>query len=398
VHAGVAIVAAVALAAGLPVVTRCPGDAPAKGLNRYVSPHGSNGSDGSRARPWRTIQYAASRVRAGDTVHVAPGRYRGPLTISRGGTSGAPVRFVASRPWRARIAARADGPVEVVQIHADHVTFDGFDVTGSGGDGTVGIAAEGDHDAVVGNHVHDLVVACSGPNGGAGIGLGGGAFAAYRNHDARVDGNVVERIGTGPLDGSCRTVHGIYASVPRVTIVNNVIYRAIGDGITSWHAASSLTVANNLSMGNGGAGILIGSGDTGATGAGNVDTLVSNNILYRNASYGIADSSDAKHPVGPGNRYLNNLTFANRLGAPGPAPGLILYPGQIASGNRDADPRFVVRTPGASREYRLQPTSPAVDAGTCIGAPREAFDGAPRFQGRAVDIGPEERSSTRRRC
>ncbi len=59
-------------------------------------------------------------------------------------------------------------------------------------------------------------------------------------------------------------MHGIYAAVPGVTIVNNIVSRAAGDGITSWHAARKLTVANNLSAMNGGSGILIGSGDVGA--------------------------------------------------------------------------------------------------------------------------------------
>jgi hypothetical protein len=394
VHARLAIVAAVALVVGLPVALRSAGDAPARGQDLYVSPRGSDRDDGSRARPWRTVQHAAARVRPGDTVHVAPGRYRGPLTIARGGTSGAPVRFVSQRRWRARLSARGDGPVEVVQIHADHVTFQGFEVTGRGGDGTVGIGAEGNFDAVVANRVHSLVVPCDGPNGGAGIGLGGGGFAGYRNHDAYVEGNVVEDIGTGPRDGSCRTVHGIYASVPQVTIVNNVIDRAVGDGITSWHAARTLTIANNLSMRNGGNGILIGSGDTGATSTGHVDSLVSNNIVERNALFGIASASDGSHPVGRGNRYLNNLTFGNGRG------GLALNPseGQVSADNRDGDPRFVDRAPGASPDYRLQATSPGVDAGTCAGAPRRAFGGAPRFQGRAVDIGPAERRASRGRC
>jgi hypothetical protein len=205
---------------------------------------------------------------------------------------------------------------------------------------------------------------------------------------------VVEDIGTGPRDGSCRAVHGIYASVPGSTIVNNVVDRAVGDGISSWHAARALTIANNLSMRNGGHGVLIGSGDTGATSTGHVDSLVSNNILAQNALFGLASSSDGSHPVGRGNRYLNNLTFGNGRGS----LALSVSDGHVSADNRDGDPQFVDRAPGASRDYRLRMTSPAVDAGTCAGAPRRAYGGAPRFQGRAVDIGPTERRSSRRRC
>jgi hypothetical protein len=371
-----------------------------RGVVRYVSPTGDDGNRGSRARPWRTIEHAAARVRPGGTVHVAPGHYRGPLTIPRGGTADRPVRFVSERRWRARLSATSKDSLAVVEIRGDHVTFQGFDVTGSGGDGTAGIHVEGSHDAVVGNHVHDLAAPChDGGNGAAGIVVGGGR-AGYRNHDGLVARNLVERIGSGPRDGSCRLVHGIYAAVPRVTIINNIVHHAVGDGITSWHAARELTIANNLSTANGGAGILIGSGDGGATDAGHQDTLVSNNIVYRNVLYGITESSDGEHPVGPRNRYLHNLSYANRDGDTDPRSGVGgLYPRAIESRNLNADPLFAPQVmKGSGHEYTLEPTSPAVDAGTCAGAPHSDFDGAGRPQGRGVDIGPRELRSTSGSC
>jgi Right handed beta helix region len=279
------------------------------------------------------------------------------------------------------------------------VAFEGFDVTGGGGDGTTAILLEGSHDAVVGNRVHDLAVPClvSG-NGGAGIVVGGGR-AGYRNYGGFVARNLVERIGSGVRDGTCRLVHGIYAAVPGATIVNNIVHHAVGDGITSWHAARELTIANNLSAMNGGAGILIGSGDAGATGAGHRGTLVSNNIVYRNVLYGITESSDGEHPVGPGNRYLHNLAYANRDGDTDPDSGVGgLYPRAVQSRNVNADPLFASEVSGFGREYSLRATSPAVDAGTCAGAPRGTFDGAARPQGGGVDIGPRELPSTAQRC
>jgi pectate disaccharide-lyase len=372
--------------------------ATARGVQRYVAPTGDDGDRGSRARPWRTLERAVAAARPGMTVNVAPGRYRGRLTITRGGSAKRPVRFVSRRPWRARLSARSTGSIAVVEIRADHVRFEGFDITGSGGDGTAGINVEGSHVAVVGNRVHDLSAPClESGNGAAGIVFGGGN-ADYQNHDGLVAANLVERIGRGPLDGSCRLAHGIYAAVPRVRIVNNIVYHAVGDGITSWHAARELTIANNLSTRNGGAGILIGSGDRGATRAGHRGTVVSNNIVHRNALYGITESSDGEHRVGPGNRYLHNLAYANRGGDTSSRSGVGgLFRGAIQSGNLNADPLFADDA-DARRNYGLQPTSPAVDAGTCAGAPRRDFSGALRPQGPAVDIGPDELRSTPERC
>lgn len=368
-----------------PAATQAAG-ASARRIHRYVSPQGSDRNRGSRARPWRTLGLAAARARPGVTVHVAPGRYAGPLTIARSGTARRPVRFVSDRRWRARISARGDA-VTVVEIRGDHVTFAGFDVTGDGVERAVGIDVEGSEDVIAGNRVHDLAAPCA---PGAGIGIGD---EGYRAQGGLVVGNVVERIGTGPRDGTCRLIHGIYAAVPRVTIVNNIVRRAIGDGITSWHAARDLTIANNLSVLNGGAGILVGSGSAGASSVGHIRTLVSNNIVSRNAKYGITETSDGSHDVGPGNRYLNNLAFANRGGDRSSSSGVGgLSSGEIVRRNLNADPLLK----GAG--YRPRARSPAVDGGTCEGASRRDFEGAARLQGRAVDIGPYERRSAPGRC
>jgi opacity protein-like surface antigen len=359
---------------------------------RYVSPAADGHGDGSRRRPWRTIQQAAARARPGDTVHVAAGRYRGPLRITRSGTRARPIHFVSEPRWAARIAASGAGPITVVEIRGDRVVFDGFDITATGSDGTAGIDLEGSHDAVVHNHVHDLRAPCSGQHNGSAAIVAGGGLAGYRNHDLRVDSNFVDDIGGGPRDGRCRTVHGIYAAVPRVTIVNNSVARARGDGITSWHAASRLTITNNLSTGNGGAGILIGSGDSGAGPEGDIGTFVVNNIVDHNRLYGIMESSDGVHPVGPGNRYLNNLAFENRGAGDGTTGVAALYPGAVALHTIQADPQFSSGSLDPARRYRVAATSPAVDAGTTLTAPRKDFDGMPRPQGRGVDIGPYELS------
>ncbi len=63
---------------------------------------------------------------------------------------------------------------------------------------------------------------------------------------------------------------------------------------------------------------------------------------------------------------------------PGGAPG---------EGNLDLDPLFVDPENG---DYRLQPNSPAIDAGTLDGAPQNDLDGTPRPQGAGIDMGAFE--------
>jgi Right handed beta helix region len=352
--------------------------------DRYVTPSGDDRGDGSRGRPWRTLAKAARQARPGTTVHVSPGRYAGPLVITTSGTQANPVRFVSDRPGGAVISARSSGPLTVVDVLGSHVVLQGFRITGQGGDGTQGINVEGSWVAILDNRVNDIVIPCRNRGyGGAGILIGGGKLG-YHNHDALVAGNLVERVGSDPRrTGGCRLVHGIYAAVPRVTIVNNIVFLAVGDGITSWHAARELTIANNLAADNGGAGILVGSGDDGATRLGNTRTLVTNNIAYRNLQNGITESSDGRHRVGPRNRYLNNLVFGNRY-------AMYTHDGATVSGTLEVNPQLLSTDGNGSEPFRPADSSPVVNAGTAAGAPRDDYDGASRPKGGAPDIGPYE--------
>jgi parallel beta helix pectate lyase-like protein/uncharacterized protein DUF1565 len=344
--------------------------------NYYVSRSGSDAQNGSRKRPWRTLAHAAKHAGPGSTVHVATGRYPGPLVLSRNGRPGRRIRFVAEQRWGARIAATSSGSLGIVEISGDYVDFDGFDISGRGGDGTAGIVIPGSHVRVLRNRVHDVLVACDGgSNGGGGI-VAGGGLPDYRNHDIEVVGNLVHDV-VGTPTRRCEGVQGIYASVARVLIANNVVYRNAHDCITSWHAATQLTIVNNTAINCPGAGITIGSGGPGATSSGNVHTFVANNLVYGNGQ-GIVETSDGAHRVGPGNRFLNNLVYRSGNGAPSR--------GAIVSGTVSSNPKLA----SAADSYRLTAGSAAIDAGTSNGAPHTDFDRVHRPQGPRVDIGAFE--------
>ena len=347
----------------------------------YVSRTGDDRHDGSRGRPWRTLRHAASHAGPGSMVHVAPGHYGGPLDFRRSGRPGSRIRFVSERRWAARISAHSTGSLGIVQVAGDYVDLDGFDVSGSGGDGTVGIVVPGSHVRVMRNRVHDVTVACNGDNGGGGI-VAGGGLGGYGNHDIEVRANLVHDVVGAPTR-QCPGVQGIYASVARVLIANNVVYRNAHDCITSWHAASRLTVVNNTAIDCPGAGITIGSGGSGATDRGNVGSVVSNNLVYGNGQ-GVVETSDGAHRVAPDNRYLNNLVFHSGSGdlRRGDPPSR----GAVVSGTVSSNPRIM----GLDGVYRLKAKSPAIDAGTTTGAPRTDFDGVRRPQGRGIDIGAFE--------
>lgn len=88
---------------------------PCHGATKYVSTTGNNANSGnSWAQAWRTLQYAADQVNAGDSVWIADGNYVG-FDIRTTGTASAPIVFIAS------------GSNAVIDTH-NPVTMDGINV------------------------------------------------------------------------------------------------------------------------------------------------------------------------------------------------------------------------------------------------------------------------------
>ncbi len=343
------------------------GNKPKQPSNRdvYVSMRGDDSADGSERRPWLTIQHAASKVGPGATVHVAPGIYVGPIRTEAVGRVDARIIFVSDKKYGAKITGTTDDPIWLNS--GNFVDIQGFDIAGRG---YIGIENDASFVRIIGNHVHDLQVQCE-PNGGAGI-----DNADYHASDNDVIGNTVEHID-GARDCAQR-VHGIYQSNLRGHIWNNITAFSGGCGIHLWHAASNVTIANNLSFSNQ-FGICVGAGDAPG-GIRNNDTLVANNIVVRNSKYGIFETGSN----GDQNRFINNLVFGNNGG------DFQLQHQAAATGTIKADPQsvFVNWKPDGDGDYHLKAGSPAIAMGTSSGAPPDDYEGISRKAKRTYDIGP----------
>ena len=349
----------------------CLGGTCAAGQTYYVSTAGDDGADGSSAHPWQTIQHAAESVGPGATVVVAAGTYPEAVTAGVSGTAAQRVRFVAEVRWAATVAPA--GQYTTWTNTGDYVDIVGFEITS---DGCLGLFNEGSFTRVIGNHVHHVTAphALCGGNGGAGIDNGN-----YGASDADIVGNVVHHVGDYQNPGS--NIHGLYHSILRGIVANNLTYRNEGWGIHTWHAAQYVTIVNNTVFANGYGGIIIGDGDSPG-GVVNDYTLVANNIVVHNGGpgYGIYEYG----ATGVHNRYLNNLVYQN-------APGDIrLLNGLADQATVVEDPAFIDYQPDATGDYHLAPGSPAIDTGTSDSAPAFDLDGAERPVGGAWDIGAYE--------
>lgn len=67
----------------------------ASGGTFYVSPTGRDTNPGTKERPWRSIQHAADRLRAGQTVLIRTGIYRERVRPKYSGRPGAMISFRA---------------------------------------------------------------------------------------------------------------------------------------------------------------------------------------------------------------------------------------------------------------------------------------------------------------
>lgn len=235
----------------------------------YVAPDGTDENDGTKEKPFRTIQKAADVAQPGDTVLVAPGSYEG-FATRRGGKPQQPIRF------------KADGEVLILSNHntpADHILVRGTDWIVIEGfvcreAGRAGIAILNSSDVVISNNV-------CGPNEKWGIFTG---FAP------RI------QILHNKAFGS-RQQHGIYVSNSNVPDDHPVIR-----GNECYH--------------NAGSGIQL-NGDCQMGGDGIINAaLIEGNIVHHNDLKGLSLISIE------GSRIQNNVIYHN--GRKGSAGGIHL--------------------------------------------------------------------------
>ena len=321
----------------------------------HVSPDGDDAGSGEADTPLRTITAAAARATPGTTVRVRAGRYNGDIATDVAGTPDARIAFVAQSPQ-----------VEIVGIgsaigawenNGDYVDIVGFSITGPNEDG---IYNRGSHVRIMNNRAYGF------PTGNC-IATGN---TDYDLTHIDIIGNVVHGCGNNELD------HCIYVGHEGGTIANNIAYGSPGFGIHCWQACDQLVITSNLAFDNAEGGIVVGAAREDAVAD---DVLVSNNIVVGNGRDGIREGG----ATGGNNRYRNNLLWNNDRDR------ILLKLGNEAD-TIVADPRFINYRPDGSGDYRLQPSSPAVNGGFTDSSPSVAIDGTPRPQGGAVDCGVYE--------
>ena len=341
----------------------------------YVSPIGSDTNSGSSSAPWRTINKAASVASAGTTVHVAPGVYAERVRSNRSGTASARIRFVSDVRWAAKITPTGTGTGGWGGSYGwrntgSYVEINGFEITparGASMDSGIYLPS-GKNIWALNNKIHHVSVNGM-PEGPGGISNDLGTDNIY------YIGNLLYDIGY------TQRTHGIYCASGICQIINNVIGNVSGYGVSLWHTPHDVLIYNNTIFNSGmrghysSGGILVGAGEHPGADARNC--IVSNNIVYGSPSFGIMEGGTTHN-----NKFINNLTYNNYRNW-----GL---QNGTQSGTVSADPKFVNYKIDGTGNYRLQPSSPAIEKALARYAPAIDFDGYNRRTGGAPDIGAFE--------
>lgn len=95
----------------------------------YLSPSGDDTRPGTKEQPWRTLEKASSRARAGDTVVLLPGVYSGVLQPVRSGTEDAPITFRAEEPLAAVLVGSSVSNSHAVRlVGVSHIHVEGLKI------------------------------------------------------------------------------------------------------------------------------------------------------------------------------------------------------------------------------------------------------------------------------
>jgi len=322
----------------------------------FVAPNGSVEGDGSRERPWPSIEYALAQVGGGHEIVVRDGVYRRPIKIEVGGSEDAPTIVRAETKWGATIIGSEQHAVWT-EPEVSWVVIDGFEVLGARSDG---IKLCGDHSVVRNCWVHN--------NTAMGI--------ASHNRT----GNVFERNLVEYNGSHVQFHHGMYISGAGHRIVANIVRHNAGWGLHLYQEIADSLIASNLVYGQAQRpGMILRCPEGGGR------NIVVNNTFADNA-HGMDISR------GKGEVIANNIIIAPydpisfHHGTQALVDFNLCSPASAVQGAHgiSGDPLFVDAPHGV---YWLAPGSPAIGAGSAEYAPETDFWGRAREAGVPVDIG-----------
>ena len=433
-----------ALLVGIPSAAPPPASAAVAGPF-YVSPSGRDTSTGTKTHPWKTIQHAADRLRAGQTVFIRGGTYRERVRPKYSGTAGHLISY-RGYPGEVptidglRITLPADQAGLFEIAGRAYIRVSGLRIINARPDvNSNGILVIGSHDILLeGNRTYntkssgigiwrsrkvtvrgnEIAKACNGGHQESLTIAGTDTFVVEKNtvRDTGADKEGIDA-KDGSRNGKIRgnLVHhvpavGIYVDAwdkptSNIEVSGNTVHHA-GNGIALASEAggllSNIRVVNNVVYDSTWLGIAVTRNGDGAHPMDGITIM--NNTVWRNGDtwgggLGV-DDPNALHVVVRNNIVSANRSFQLSLSADVPAANVSIdhnlihgYRGDFEDGEIYGDAPVVgdpLFASAAAGDFHVRSGSPAIDAGSVTGAPATDFAGVARPRGAGYDIGAFE--------
>ncbi len=407
------------------ILTSIVGASPitAQGNIYYVATNGIDAPGrGTAALPWRTIQYAAGQVQAGDTVLVNPGTYTGGITVDTSGTASEPITFRANGAGvivngsggerdaffiteadyvvvegltiqnanRAGLRISASDHVTVRNCtfannttwglftdFSDYTTVENSESYGAIDQHGIYISNSSDYPTLRGNRLHHNQDCGLHMNGD--ISMGGDGIISH----ALVENNIIYENGTG--GGSGINMDGVTNSLIR----NNLLYDNHASGISIYQIDGGSGSHDNRLLNN--TIVMASNGRWGINipGTGDTNNKLFNNIIYN--YHGWRGSITIGSPTLSGFESDYNVVM-DRFSTDDGDTRITLAQWQ-ALGH---DQHSIIATPSqlfvnaSAADYHLTPGSPTIDKGTLLNDVPTDLEGTLRPSGIAYDIGAYE--------
>jgi parallel beta-helix repeat protein len=217
-----------------------PTNTPAPENIHYVSLLGSDQNPGSFDQPWKTLDYAASRLEPGDILYVRGGTYNEQMDVRGNGRPGSPIT-VSGYPDETAILdgqgklPSSDGSY-LITVRGDWIVIKDLEIANSG---QSGVFSEGKHVTVENMNIHHAQ--------GAAITLTGDYDLALNNR-AWSNGMMNENNKSGASGGWPAII--TCARYPQhCTIRGNTVSDSWGEGISTFEATYT-TIEDNISYNN----------------------------------------------------------------------------------------------------------------------------------------------------
>lgn len=270
----------------------------------FVSSQAAGAGDGTKARPFRSLQIALNRAKPGDQIIVAPGAYA-PSVIKRSGTPSNPIIVsgqsdASGRPVIDGTDTKVRGLIEI--RGASHITVSGFRLQNAPRDGIfVEGTIEGERDIRILDNDIDTT-------GNSAIFVAGIVMRfitkvdEYRLFDVLVQGNRITNTNTPKGVNEAISLGG---GVDGFVIRNNYIFDTRQYGIDAKAGAINGVITENVMHGIQRHGIYL---DTGSRRVANIH--VTRNAVF-GARNGIVMAREANRD--PEHPNLHNITVTDNL-------------------------------------------------------------------------------------